>query len=95
LIRVICGWFKPLIKTAAGSEGHPGVTGYAGIHGDRAIGELDQLKVAILIFGQNHQNVWSIPIGMSLHILPSRYLAMAHVAASDEILDHVVLDGPL
>jgi hypothetical protein len=86
---------KLLVEAATGSEGHPGVAGYAGIHGDRAIGQLDQLKFAILIFGQNHQNVRSIPIGMPLHILPSRYLAMAHVAASDEIFDHVVLDGAL
>jgi hypothetical protein len=74
-------------------EGHPRVAIHAGVQGNASIRKLDELQFSTLVFSQDHQNVKAEAIGVPLQVLPCGNCVMAHIASSDEIYDHDVLDG--
>lgn len=74
-------------------EGHPRVTVPTRIQGDVSVRKLDKLQVAILILDQNHPNVGTVRVRISLYVLTRRDSPVAHVAGSDEIPNHDLLDG--
>ena len=81
------------VQRLAVNESHPGITVDAGIHRDCSVRKLNQLQVAVRIGRQNHHDIGSRLVSISLPVFAERYGAMAHITCSNQVSDHNGLDS--